>query len=126
MNLIKIAPLENGAHANQNIPVNITVLEGWAVIPDGFNIPTSFPFVDIEVEKIDGVETVVKMTEREVPVFDNPEEPVSKTLQEQIDELVEKQAKLENALEDADALNVDQEYRLTLLELGIDVETLLN
>lgn len=33
---------------------------------------------------------------------------------------------LQAALDDADELNVDQEYRLTLLELGVDVESLSN
>jgi len=39
--------------------------------------------------------------------------------QEAKDKLPETVAALQAALEDADALNVDQEYRLTLLELGI-------
>ena len=46
--------------------------------------------------------------------------------QEAKDKLPETVAALQAALEDADALNVDQEYRLTLLELGItdaDTET---
>lgn len=43
-----------------------------------------------------------------------------------IEEMPERLAALQTALDDADALNVDQEYRLTLLELGIDVESLLN
>ena len=46
--------------------------------------------------------------------------------QEAKDKLPETVAALQAALEDADALNVDQEYRMTLLELGItdaDTET---
>ena len=46
--------------------------------------------------------------------------------QEAKDKLPETVAALQAALADADALNVDQEYRLTLLELGItdaDTET---
>ena len=46
--------------------------------------------------------------------------------QEAKDKLPETVAALQAALEDADALNVDQEYRLTLLELDItdaDTET---
>lgn len=39
-----------------------------------------------------------------------------KKLLEQLPDTV---SALQSALEDADALNVDQEYRLTLLELGI-------
>lgn len=46
----------------------------------------------------------------EVGVFTEPDS--AKTVEEQLTEL-------QAALEDADALNVDQEYRLTLLELGI-------
>ena len=44
--------------------------------------------------------------------------------QEAKDKLPETVVALQAALEDADALNVDQEYRLTLLELGVtDDET---
>lgn len=39
------------------------------------------------------------------------------------DAMPETVAALKTALEDADALNVDQEYRLTLLELGITEDT---
>lgn len=47
MRLIEIEALSNGAHRNQD-GCN-TVPEGWAMIPDGMEIPNSFPFVNIEV-----------------------------------------------------------------------------
>lgn len=52
-------------------------------------------------------------------IEDGAAEAPAPTVEEQL-------AALQTALEDADALNVDQEYRLTLLELGIDVESLSN
>ena len=52
MKIIEIQPLANGAHRNQEGGLR-TVPEGWAVIPDGMEIPETFPFVDIQVE--DGV-----------------------------------------------------------------------
>ena len=50
-------------------------------------------------------------------------EAAAKKQQEQ-DKLPETVAALQAALDDADALNLDQDYRLTLLELGVtDDET---
>ena len=67
MNFIKIEPLENGAHANRMLSWETTVPEGWAVIPEGMKLPSSFPFVEIETEEQDGVPTVTRMTARDVP-----------------------------------------------------------
>lgn len=51
MNIIEIAALDNGAHRNQTCNgFEISVPEGWAIIPDEMEIPKTFPFVNIEVE----------------------------------------------------------------------------
>ena len=63
MRIIEINQLENGAHCNQTISSLMTIPEGWAVIPEDMEIPSTFPFVNIEVE--DGV--VTAMTEGVVP-----------------------------------------------------------
>ncbi len=68
MNLIKITALPSGAHENRNSPWETTVPEGWAIIPKNVTIPKSFPFVDIKVEEIDGVQTVVEMFGHEIVV----------------------------------------------------------
>lgn len=99
MRIIKIESLENGAHANKEGNFGY-VPAGYAVIPDCIAIPATFPFVDLEVKEIDGVMTVVSMSEREVPVV----EPVKSE---------------PSAQDDMDALLVDHEYRITLLELGV-------
>ena len=52
--IIEIAPMNNGAHNNQNGNFS-SVPNGWAIIPDDMKIPDTFPFVDIEV--IDGIVT---------------------------------------------------------------------
>lgn len=70
MNVIRIEACENGAHDNQD-GLNF-IPEGYAVIPEDIMIPSSYPFVDIEVEEVDGVQTVISMTEREVVVDLNP------------------------------------------------------
>lgn len=62
MQIIEIAALENGAHWNQTGTFR-TIPEGWAVVPDGMEIPETFPFVNIEAE--DGV--VSSMTAGTVP-----------------------------------------------------------
>jgi hypothetical protein len=61
MYMIEIAALDNGAHKNQTF--HGTLPAGWAIIPDGFTLPATFPFVDVEVS--DGI--VTKLTEREMP-----------------------------------------------------------
>lgn len=66
MNLIKITAFPTGAHENRNSLWETTVPEGWALIPKDVTIPESFPFVDIEVQEIDGVQTVIKMTGHEI------------------------------------------------------------
>lgn len=76
MNLIKIAAMDSGAHENRNSPWETTAPEGWAVIPKNITIPESFPFVDIEVQEIDGVQTVTKITGHEIIV--NEEEVKAK------------------------------------------------
>ena len=53
MRIIEIAPLENGAHRNQNGGLSV-VPKGWAIIREGEDLP-NFPFGSFEVEHIDGV-----------------------------------------------------------------------
>ena len=96
MNLIKIEPLENGAHDNQLLAFDIEIPDGWAVIPEGMELPDSFPFVDLTVEKVDEVPTVTAMTAREVPKTDTPErEP---TLAEKVTTLQEENKMLKQCL----------------------------
>lgn len=96
MKMIEIRPLENGAHRNQTADTTQNIPDGWALIPDDLVIPDTFPFVDIETE--DGV--VKSIVAGIVP------EP------EPAPEEADPQA-------DTDAMLVDHEYRLTLLELGV-------
>ena len=71
MLIIEINSLENGSHRNQNINIEgteLSVPDGWAVIPDGMSIPETFPFVNIVV---DG-QMVVGIEERPVPDVPEP------------------------------------------------------
>lgn len=111
MQIIKIEPCENGAHENRSTPWSAEVPDGWALVPENLSLPDSYPFVTLTVSDVEGVATVTAMEAAECPAFDPPEEPP--TMEEQL-------AALQTALDDADAMNVDQEYRLTLLELGIE------
>lgn len=65
MRIIEIAPLENGAHRNQNGGMSV-VPSGWAVIPADM-VCENFPFGEVEVAEIDGVMTVTKWTPGEMP-----------------------------------------------------------
>ena len=65
MRIIEIAPLDNGAHRNQNGGLSV-VPSGWAVIPDNM-VCENFPFGEVEVAEIDGVMTVTKWTAGVMP-----------------------------------------------------------
>lgn len=76
MHIIEITALDNGAHKNQNGTLN-AVPDGWALIPDTIEIPGTYPFVDITVEEINGVQTVTSMTAGTVPEKTEEEEDPS-------------------------------------------------
>lgn len=99
MRLIEIEPLSNGGHRNQTITRLSSIPEGWAVVPEDMEIPDTFPFVNIEVEN--GILTA--MTAGVVPEVEPTPEPVHEP----------------TAQDDTDAMLVDHEYRLTLLELEV-------
>lgn len=95
MNYIKIASNENGTHNNQFGGAHPG--EGWAIIPDNFPLPSTFPCASIEVE--DGI--VISMEPQELPVPEPQEETPS--------------------LEEIVLLTLaDQEERICLLELGVN------
>lgn len=71
--MIEVRALDNGAHRNQTY--HGTLYEGWAIVPKDMELPSSFPFVEIEVAEIDGVLTVTNMTEGVLPA---PEEPTER------------------------------------------------
>lgn len=98
MHIIEIAPLDNGAHNNQNGGIS-TIPTGWAVIPEDMIIPETYPFVDIEV---DG-QTVIKMTAGVMP---DPEP-------------VEEVQTIEDQITDIQEVLLDHEYRLVLTEMGL-------
>lgn len=97
MKIIEIAALENGAHKNQIIESNVVPPNGWAVIPDNIELPSTFPFVNLTIDENGNITGV---TAGVVPEPEPEETEPSEA-------------------EDAAALLIDHEYRLTLLELGI-------
>ena len=79
MQIIEIAAQENGAHRNQIGTFRNGVPDGWAMIPDGFKIPDTFPFVEIEVKG--GI--VTSMTAGVVPEPEPQPDP-EPTLEERV------------------------------------------
>jgi hypothetical protein len=94
--IIKIEPNSNGSHANQSTTPRI-IPDGWIEVPPhleaDFIASGSFCNLTIETGKL------VDITPTERPVEPIPEPII-------------------DPQEDADALLVDHELRLTLLELG--------
>ena len=99
MRIIEIAALDNGAHNNQTSSVNIVLPDGWAVIPEDMACE-NFPFGELTTADIGGVPTVTGWIPGEMP----PKQPV---------------VKKNSTQDDTDAMLVDHEYRLTMLELGV-------
>lgn len=99
MQIIEIKALKNGAHRNQEGNFN-TVPKGYAVIPEDMKTP-NFPFGEIWVEEVNGVMTVTRWIPGEIPESQPIPEPEPA------------------AEDDIDAMIVDHEYRLLLLELGV-------
>jgi hypothetical protein len=106
MRYIEIAALDNGAHRNQTVDgAWLKIPEGWAVIPDDMETP-NFPFGEVKTKKINGVLTVTSWTAGDLPEEpDGPEAEPEPTMAEQITDL--------------QAMAVEADYRLTLLELGV-------
>ena len=100
MKIIEIQPLANGAHRNQEGGLR-TVPEGWARIPDGMEIPETFPFVDIQVEG----QTVTSMTAGIVPEPEPEPEP-EPTLEDRVSTLETSKADQTSVDELNEALNM--------------------
>jgi len=77
MQIIKIKANSNGSHDNQTLHGKLPI--GYAIIPDDMDIPSTFPYVNIEVEG----DMVVKMVEGIAP----PEPPKPPTTDERLNEL---------------------------------------
>ena len=96
MLIIEIAALSNGAYRNQSGSLS-RIPDGWAVVPDGIEVPDTFPFVDIEVEG----NKVISMTTGVVPEPEPVPEP-DPTTEEILLELA-----------------ADHEARICMMELGV-------
>lgn len=102
MRIIEIKALDNGAHRNQTGNLK-TIPEGYALIPEDMVIPSTFPFVNIEVAEEtrynevktlkDVVKTreVIKRDENGEPVFDEDENAIMVTEEYTVKEPVTEQ-----------------------------------
>lgn len=123
---VQIKKNMDGSHAFQYGGI---LSSGWAVVPENIEIPDTFPFVNIEVAEITHPAVTVmnsKIVDDELVdeiIILEPEytqlEVISMTEGE---EIIIEELELEpepTAQDDTDAMLIDHEYRLTLLELGL-------
>lgn len=96
MRIIKISAETSGGHFYQTTDRISKIPKGWAIVPDDMETP-NLPYGDMTVEEIEGVMTVTSWTPIEIP------EPTPEP----------------SAQDDIDAMLVDHELRLTMLELGV-------
>lgn len=55
MQVIELSAMKNGAHRNQSGNFDITPLDGWAIVSEGLETPSTFPFVKNLVQDESGV-----------------------------------------------------------------------
>ena len=81
--IVKLDALSNGAHQSHGGDGITSVPNGWAMIPEDFAVPDTFPFVDIEAEEVtyyNEVERTRKVTKTcEVESFDEDGKPITVT-----------------------------------------------
>ena len=81
--IVKLTPNPNGSHDDHDADHITTVPDGWAMIPEDFAVPDTFPFVDIVAEELtyyNEVERTRKVTKtREVESFDEDGKPITVT-----------------------------------------------
>lgn len=75
MILVSILPVDDHGKHNTITGNNLMIYPGYALIPNGMVLPTSFPYVDIEVRN----KVVIKMTP--LPVPDPTPEPTPEPTQ---------------------------------------------
>ena len=122
MLIIEIDALENGSHRNQNGTFDV-IPDGWAVLPDNMETP-NFPFGDIEVKDEDII-VVDVIGEEEFEKVIGTRKVVTKWSAKNIDlapfpKFEEPPEEKPTAQDDIDSMLIDHEYRLTLLELGVN------
>lgn len=112
MYIIKMEASENGGRPPLQSWTGRKAPEGFALCPDEFfdifYSTSPAGFVDISVENGTVVNMEINQTAVDAYIKANPEP-----------ELTELQQSLEDQVTDLQEMIVDQEYRLTLLELGI-------
>lgn len=87
MKIIEIAPLDNGAHRNQNGGLSV-VPEGWAVIRGNEELE-NFPFGSFEVETVDGVPYMIEDSWTPLPMPEPEPVPEPEVEPDVWDELAE-------------------------------------
>lgn len=106
MKIVEIESLSNGGHRNQT-GIFRTIPKGWAVIPEDMETE-NFPFGEVEAKSIDGVMTVTKWT------AGTPQET------EKEPETRRNGNSLAYVIKETDAMLVEHELKLTLIELGVN------
>ena len=102
MQIVELKPLSNGAHENQTLLPRQAIPDGWALIPDGIDLP-NFPFGDAVTEDRDGTLIVTKWIAGTVP---EPARYSSPTLEERVGTLEQSKANQADVDELNEALNM--------------------
>jgi hypothetical protein len=110
MQIVKIEALYNGAHENQNGGISY-VPEGWAVVPPDLETP-NFPFGEMVVEDVDGVQTVTGWTAGDIPDTPDPAPTELDILRSQLAEMDDTCIELYEANEAQQAVNEAQDEAL--------------
>lgn len=79
--IVNLEANPNGSHNDHRADHITTVPDGWAMIPDEFTVPSTFPFVGIEAEDVTfyrEVEVVKEVTKtRDTGMVDEDGDPIT-------------------------------------------------
>lgn len=93
--IVNLEANPNGSHNDHRADHITSVPDGWAMIPEDFPVPETFPFVGIEAEELtyyNEVERTRKVTkEREVQSFDDDGNPITVKEEYEVEETVTEQ-----------------------------------
>lgn len=81
--IVNLTANPNGSHNDHRADHITSVPDGWAMIPDEFTVPATFPFVGIEAEEVTYTREVEEEKEvtktREIETIDHEGNPITIT-----------------------------------------------
>lgn len=113
MRYIKIEEYINGAHENFVTEIEISTPEGYALIPDEIEIPSTFPFVNVELDENNVVKKLIPVSVFNIDIsplrnqkLEEVSDKCSKAIVAGCDVTLENEAIKHFSMEETDQINI--------------------